>query len=116
MIKNIFIVSIILLFFFTEITLNYFLPTAKTDFDTWLCYFLLKDAVYDIMFFLLFILLYWMSNNADFKAISVFAVIMAGGSAIDKVLFGINQYLISDILVIVIALVCAINVKLKWKN
>lgn len=91
------------MFFTTEWTLTYFLPTAATDFNVWMKYFMAKDAAYDIMFFLMFLVCFW-STRGFAKATSAAMVVMSGGSVIDKVIFGLNQYLWSDILLTALAL------------
>lgn len=110
------IIVLVLLFCFTEITLSYYLPLAKTDREVWLKYFITKDAIYDFMFMLFFLVVFWLANTANAKALATFGLIVTAGSFIDKVIFGINQYLVSDILLIIVALVCAIAVRLKWRT
>lgn len=92
-----------IMFIGSEWTLTYFLPLAKTDFDVWLQYFIKKDAIYDIMFFLMFLVCFWLTKGFA-KAVCAIMVVMAGGSVIDKVIFGINQYLWSDLLLTALAI------------
>jgi hypothetical protein len=89
----------------TEITLIYFLPLARTDFDVWLDYFGKKDAVYDAMFLFYSLLIFWNIQNRWGKSISAFLVVVTGGSFIDKVVFSLNQHLTSDIVLILLGLV-----------
>lgn len=110
-----FIVVLIVLFCTTELTLNYYLPLAKTNREVWLQYFIIKDAIYDFMFLLFFIVTFYLANSAMSKALTTFGVIVSAGSFVDKVIFGVNQFLISDIILIIVALVCAIAVRLKWR-
>jgi hypothetical protein len=105
-----------LAFCWTEASLTYFLPLARTDFDVWLKYFMAKDAVYDAMFFLFSLVLFWNLNERVSKSVSVFLVIVTGGSFIDKVLFDINQYLLSDIVLISMGILLSINTYRKWKT
>ncbi len=115
--KNIVLLILLsLAFCLTEVTLTYFLPLARTDFEVWLQYFFAKDAVYDAMFFVFSMLLFWNLKEPLPRAISVFLVIVTGGSFIDKVIFDLNQYLLSDIVLIILGLiVSAINYR-KWKT
>lgn len=114
--SKILLVLVILMFCLTEATLSYFLPLAKTDFDTWMKYFIIKDALYDTMFFMFFIIIYWNVNSIDLKAITAFGVIVTGGSFVDKVIFDLNQYLISDIVLIAVALFCSFYIKYKYNG
>jgi hypothetical protein len=108
--KNIVSLSILVLAFcLSEVTLTYFLPLAKTDFDVWLKYFILKDAVYDTMFFLFFLLIFWNVKQRIPNAIATFGVIVSGGSFVDKVVFSLNQYLFSDLFLIGLGVFFAIR-------
>lgn len=109
------LVGLTLMFCLTEVTLSYFLPLAKTHFDVWLDYFIKKDAAYDIMFFAHWLILYFCVKNIsiDLRAITAFGVIVSGGSFIDKVIFDLNQYLLSDIVLIIIAGLCSFYIKYK---
>lgn len=100
------------MFCLTEFTLRYFLPLAKTDWNVWLKYYHIKDAVYDLMFFIASYLIYSMSTKL-LKVLAAFAVVMTGGSVIDKVIFGINGYLVSDIALVAVAIGAGIYVYKK---
>ncbi len=109
---------VVLMFLFTELTLTYFLPLAKTDMDVWFQYFLKKDALYDVMFFLFFLIVFWKTTGLD-KSISSFGVIMSGGSAFDKQIMGINQYLYSDVVLVIIGILISVYIYLRngrYKN
>lgn len=108
------LIILVVAFYITELTLTYFLPLAKTDFDVWLKYFIAKDAVYDAMFFLLFLLVFWMARTKGEKAVSAFAVIVSGGSFVDKVIFSLNQYLTSDVILTLMALAVSISIYRRY--
>jgi magnesium-transporting ATPase (P-type) len=114
--RNIVLLGVLaLMFCLTEVTLTYFLPFKDTDFDVWLKYFFAKDACYDTMFFLFSLITFWNVNGLA-KAISSFLVIITGGSFIDKVIFDENQYLLSDIVLITLAIILSTYIYLKrWK-
>lgn len=80
-------------------------------------YYIIKDAVYDFMFFISFLIVFYVSEKA-LKAFASFGVIISGGSAVDKIIFSLNQYLYSDILLIIIGIIVSISVyrKEKWKT
>lgn len=99
----------------TELTLSYVLPRAVKDINTWFDYFIKKDALYDLMFFLMFLLIYW-STIKFAKALSLFAIFLSGGSFVDKQIFGINQYVYSDIALIIIGISVSLYMYFKrWK-
>jgi hypothetical protein len=100
--RNIVLLIILALAFcLNELTLTYFLPLAKSDFDVWLKYFIAKDATYDAMFFIFSLVTFSMADTRGTKSVCTFLVIVTGGSFIDKVIFDMNQYLPSDV-----ALIC----------
>jgi hypothetical protein len=115
--RNIVLLGILaLMFCLTEVTLTYYLPDAKTDFDVWLKYFMAKDACYDTMFFLFSLVVFWNAQGLA-KAVACFLVIVTGGSFIDKVIFDLNQYLLSDVVLILMGLFLSIYFYLtRWKT
>jgi hypothetical protein len=110
------LIAISLAFCLTELTLTHFLPLAKTDFDVWLQYFIAKDAVYDTMFFLFSLLLFWNVKKPAEKAITFFLIIVTCGSFADKVIAKLNQYLFSDIVLISVGLIISVILYFKWKT
>jgi ABC-type transport system involved in multi-copper enzyme maturation permease subunit len=113
------LIALALAFCLTEVTLIYFLPLAKTDHDVWLQYFLAKDGVYDAMFFLFSLVLFWVFKETKKMwpaMVSAFLVVVTGGSFIDKVIFSLNQYLLSDVALIAMGVLVAINIYRKWKT
>lgn len=100
------------MFCLTEFTLRYFLPLAATDWSVWLKYYNIKSAAYDVMFFITSYLVFAISSKL-LKALAAFALIMTGGSVIDKVIFGINGYLWSDIVLVVLGIGAAVYVYKK---
>lgn len=89
------------------------LPLAPQDYEVWKVYFVVKDAVYDAMFFVFSLVLFWNFQDRLLKSMSVFLVIVTGGSFIDKVIFDLNQYLVSDIVLIVTGIILS---AVKWKT
>jgi hypothetical protein len=113
------LIVLALAFCLTELTLTYFLPLAKTDHDTWLQYFIIKDGVYDAMFFLFSLMSFWAFRELKKKwptMIAAFLVVVTGGSFVDKVLFNLNQYLLSDVVLITMGVIMAINIYRRWKT
>jgi hypothetical protein len=115
--KNIIsLIAVVIMFCLGQLTLSYFFPDRATDFEVWERYYIAKDAVYDLMFFLIALSLFW-THTGKAKAISCFFVFVTGGSFIDKVIFNINQYLPSDILLIVLAAFVSIYLYVKrWSK
>lgn len=99
-----------------QLTLDHYFPEAKTNFDVWRHYFIINNAGYDTMlFFMAFVT--FLNVKGVLKLLSCFLVIMTGGSFIDKVVFGLNQYLYSDLILIVIAVSLSIHFYFsKWKT
>jgi hypothetical protein len=108
-----------LAFCLTEVTLTYFLPNAKDDFDVWLQYFIAKDGVYDAMFFLFSLTSFYAFKELKKMwptMICAFLVIVTGGSFIDKVIFSLNQYLFSDIALIAMGVLASTQIYRRWKT
>lgn len=115
--KNvILLVLIALAFCLTELTLIYFYPTKKEDWPVWEIYFKVKDGTYDAMFFAFSLVLVWNVKEIRARAISVFLLVMTGGSVLDKVFFGINKYVYSDIGLIIGGLIVSIYLYLRWRK
>lgn len=110
------LIALILAFCLTELTLTYFLPLARTDFDVWLQYFIAKDAVYDAMFLVTALLLFWNLKTPLERALSFFFIIVSCGSFADKVIANLNQYLFSDIFLITVGIIISVILYFKWKT
>ena len=84
-------------------------PTHKTDYHVFVEYYKYKNIIYEIQFLWLFI---FARRNGDklIKGIATFGAVMVGGSLIDKAIFNINDYLISDFILFLIAALAAIKV------
>lgn len=117
--KNIVLIILLsLAFCLVEATLTFFLPEKATDWDVWLRYFWTRDKTYDAMFFGFSLLVFWsykVHENPGAKALCVFLVIVTGGSFIDKVIFDLNQYLLSDIVLIAMGVFLSVIKYRKWK-
>jgi hypothetical protein len=115
--KNIIsLIAVALMFCLGQLTLSYFFPNRVSDFEVWERYFVAKDALYDLMFFLVFLIVFWNTQKLS-KAIAAFLVIVSGGSFIDKVIFNLNMYLWSDIVLIVVALILSVHLYVtKWSK
>lgn len=108
-------VFFVVLFCYTQVTLDYFFPHARTNFDEWMKFFIVKDAIYDFMFFMMSLVVFWNVKGLT-KSVMCFAVFMTGGSFIDKVIFNLNQYLLSDILLILMALFFSLKNYVSWRK
>lgn len=92
-------VLFVVLFFTAQITLTYFFPRAGEEWEVWQKYYIAKDGTYDFMFALMSWIVFSLSEGKPgLKAVAAFALVMTAGSFIDKVVFNLNQYLVSDIL------------------
>jgi hypothetical protein len=115
--KNIVLpVIFVLLFCFTELTLGYFWPDRVSKFSVWEEYYIKKDGIYDAMFCIASYLVF-KHTKGIVKAIMFFALVLTGGSFFDKQIMGINQYLYSDIALVVVGGVLAVYLyNKKWKT
>lgn len=99
-----------------QITLAYFFPDRATNFKTWSRFYIAKDAVYDAMFFLSSLLVFWNSSKV-LKAIMFFSMVVTGGSLFDKWIMGLNQYLWSDVVLLGVGLGVSIYLYItEWKQ
>lgn len=115
--RNIVIIIIIAVgFCVNEATWTFFYPLAHSDWDAWTKYFALKDAGYDTMFLLFSLLLFWNFKEPLPKALTVFLITVTSGSFIDKVIFDLNQYLLSDVVLILMGILLSIINYRKWKT
>jgi hypothetical protein len=98
-----------------QFTLDYYYPEQVNNYYIWTDYIMAKDKMYDFMFFLISIVLFWNTKGIS-KALSCFFVLISGSSFIDKVIFHFNMRLESDIfmLFVVIGLSGYLYIK-KWK-
>lgn len=93
---------------FAELSLTYFFPLSDSDWYVWKRYYIAKDAAYDFMFVLSSWLVFSLAKDKPLlKACAAFALILAAGSFADKVIFKLNQYLLSDVLLIVLGLLAS---------
>jgi uncharacterized membrane protein len=97
----------VVMFFTCQLVLSYFFPLHKDDLEEWQRYFMAKDAAYDLMFVLSSWLVFSLAEKPLLKAIAAFALIMTAGSFVDKVIFQLNQYLWSDVLLTVLGIIAS---------
>jgi hypothetical protein len=115
--RNIVLIGfLVLAFCTTELTLSIFFPLRDTETEVWDRYFIAKDGVYDAMFFLFSLLLFWNVKKPAEKAITFFLIIVTCGSFADKVIANLNQYLFSDIFLISVGLIISVILYFKWKT
>lgn len=110
------LILIALVFCLNAIALKYFFPMAATDWGVWVKYFTAKDGINDAMYFALALVLVWNVKHILARAISVFFLIVTGGSFLDKVIFGINRFVFSDIGLIIGGLIVSIYLYLRWRK
>lgn len=68
-----------------------------------------RNIVYEGMFFMFFVLVFLLSEGF-MKSVACFFVIMTAGSLIDKAVFHMTEYLISDIILAIIAIAISVYV------
>lgn len=84
-------------------------PAHDTDYDVFLQFYKVRNIVYEWMFFLFFVLCFRVGDRIV-KAICAMGVILVGGSLVDKAIFNISDYLISDFILGLIALMSGYKV------
>jgi hypothetical protein len=98
----------VVIFCFAQLTLTYFFPRAGEEWEVWQKYYIAKDATYDFLFVITSWLVFSLAEGKPrLKAVAAFALIMTAGSFIDKVIFSLNQYLWSDVLLIGLGLLAS---------
>jgi hypothetical protein len=101
--RIIILIGLGLAYAFNSVVLGMVYPNVSNDYDQYIAFIAARNIIYECMFAGFFLLSYLVSVKL-MKAISCFFLVLSAGSVIDKGLFGITQYLKSDIILIIIAL------------
>ena len=80
-----------------------------TDYDQFCRYYAVRNVVYEFMFTCAFIFAYKASQGFT-KAVACFGMILSFSSLIDKGLFQLTGYMVSDPFIIAVAFFVALNV------
>jgi hypothetical protein len=108
-IKLALIVILGVLFFTNSWILYMFYPKVELDYLQYIAFTNVRSVLYEAMFMLFFLLLMLMTKRM-FRSISCFLFIMCTSSFVDKAIFNLRSFLITDILMLIVALGCAIYV------
>lgn len=89
-------------------------PNVSVDYDQYCAFQKAQNIWYEFMFFGFFIETFLLTNrNTIMRSVACFFLILTGGSLIDKAIFDITQYLISDFVLIAIALAISIFIYVR---
>lgn len=85
-------------------------PNVSSNYYSYVAFVKARYCAYEIMFFLFCMVIYFNTPHKLVKVITVFLWILVFGSVVDKCIFDISNYLITDIFLIIIALITSIYV------
>lgn len=109
MINRLIILIIVMIYILNYPVLSRVFPDLETDYGQFLMFYRTRNILYELMFFWSFLLVYRVSERS-IKAMATFGMVLTSGSLIDKAVFHISEYLMSDIILLIIALIASIKV------
>lgn len=92
--------------------LDNLVPDASEDWQAYVEYMGLRDKIYEFTLFWLFFLIYRQGERV-IKSVSVGGMVLILGSLIDKVIFKMNHYMYSDVILVILSILLAIR---TYKN
>lgn len=113
--RNVIIIIVIILYFANYYVLSWIYPEALNDYDVFLKFYATRNTLYEVLFFMLFVINYLSSVGLS-KALSCFGMIITFASFVDKGFFNFTGYLWSDIALVLVALFTSYKVYKKWKQ
>jgi len=87
-------------------------PLVSDSWDQYVSFVATRNIVYEWMFAFFFLLVF-LSTHKLVRAVACFFMVLAFGSVVDKTFFGITWYLVSDVLLVVVALLLSIYVYVR---
>lgn len=87
-------------------------PKVSEDYYQYVAFVAARAKVYECMFFLFFWLLF-VESKRMVKSIAAFGMIVTAGSVVDKLFFGFYDYLYSDYILVVVAIIISIRVYVR---
>lgn len=100
------IIGIIVGYLTNSLVLGWIFDT--TDYDQFVRYYAVRNIVYEVMFSCAFIFAFKASTRLT-RAVACFGMILAVSSLIDKALFQVTGYMVSDPFIIAVAFFVALN-------
>lgn len=104
-------ICVVAFVFYSEV-LKLIYPNASEDYAEFVQYYYTKIRFDETMFMLLFFVVFLLSSRW-IRAISLFGFVVTFGSVADKIIFGFNDYLYTDIILIIVGLRLAWLVRKK---
>lgn len=77
-------------------------PNASTDYDQFMSFYYLRNKIYEVMF-CFFFLACMLGSKGFTRAVFAFGFVMCAASCFDKIILNVSQYLLTDILVVIVA-------------
>ena len=111
--KNILIFIAVLVFAFNYDVLMHIYPEAETNREQFIDYYYAKEKTNEFLYVLMFYILFMYVESKLFSAIAVFGLTISFCSMLDKVFFSNYDYITTDIVVALMALILSIKV---YKN
>lgn len=84
-------------------------PDVSKNYYVYLEFVRVRGILYELTIFWLFLLTYRIGGDKIIKSVCVVGMVLVSGSLIDKVVFKIHEYLISDIILWVVSLLLAVR-------
>lgn len=89
--------------------LQWIYPGVSDNYYQFIEFIQARNQVYEIMFTGFFLLVFLYARNLT-KAIACFFLVLASGSVVDKTVFHVTKYLLSDIILLIVAILISIKV------
>lgn len=90
-------------------------PNMSTDYDQFIQGYYLRNKIYEVMF-CLFFLACMLDSKGFTRAVFAFGFVMCAASCFDKIILNVSQYLLTDILVVIVAFGAALYGYLRQRH
>lgn len=103
--RNKVLISLVSFLYLTnQFLLGLVYPDRSTDYFEFVKYYNTRMCIYEVMFLVFFLMIYY-NFITWIKYLAYFMVVLSAGSVFDKVFLNNNNYLWSDIILIIIGLI-----------
>ena len=107
--RNIILTLVVVAYFANSYVLYKVYPNVSTDYVEFTRFYYTRNVVYEFMFLSCFVVSF-LGGDRLTKAISCFGMIVTAGSLIDKAVFKITNYLVSDVALVLLSVVVSIYI------
>ena len=101
-IRLIIIISCTVFFCLHSEIFNVIYPEIENNYDQFISYYNARNVAIDIVFSLFFLCIF-LNSYKWVRAIAIFGFVMTFGSVVDKWIFGVNDYIITDVILLIFA-------------